>query len=148
MWCSRPRVPRQVARVRDVVRLLAGREPDARLGAVVEHDLLGQPQAEILLEEDAVLGGIDGEEVDVVEVADADAAPRVALRLVLERRAKLGRRLVALGLVEELEAMAVGIEEAVGGTVTEIAVEPLALDAGRLECGDPALRAPRRCSVR
>ena len=37
--------PRQVARVGDVVRLLVGREPDARLGAVVEHDLLGQPQA-------------------------------------------------------------------------------------------------------
>ena len=36
--------------------------------------------------------------------------------------------------------MAVGIEEDVGATVTEIALEPLALDAGRLECGDPALQ--------
>jgi hypothetical protein len=94
----------------------------------------------VLLGEDPVLGGIDSEEVDVVEVADSDAAGRVALRLILERRAKLGGRLIALGLVEELVAMAVGIEEAVGGTVTEIAVEPLALDAGRLECGDPALQ--------
>ena len=73
------------------------------LGAVVEHDLLGQPQAQVPLEEDAVLAGIDREEVDVVEVADADAAPRVALRLVLQRRPELRRRLVALGLVEELE---------------------------------------------
>ena len=138
--------PRQVARVGDVVGLLVGREPDPGLGAVVEHDLLGQPQAEVVLEEDAVLGGIDGEEVDVVEVAHADAAPRVALRLVLERRPKLRRRLVALGLVEELEPVAVGIEEAVGGAVTEVAVEPLALDAGRLERGDPALAAPRGCA--
>ena len=66
--------PRHVARVREVVRLLVGREPDAGLGAVVEDDLLGQAQAELLLAECAVRAGIDGEEVDVVEMADP--APR------------------------------------------------------------------------
>ena len=146
MWCSRPRVPRQVARVGDVVRLLVRREPDARLGAVVEHDLLGQPQAEVLLEEDAVLAGVDGEEVDVVEVADADAAARVALRLVLQRRAKLGRRLVALGLVEELDAVAVGIEEAVGrgrGRGRRRATRPRRPPP---RARRPGARAPRGCA--
>ncbi len=46
---------RHVARVGEVVGLLAGGQPDARLVAVVEHDLLGQPQPEVLLAEDAVL---------------------------------------------------------------------------------------------
>ena len=143
MWWSRPRV-----RVRSRVYVRSYDfwlevEPDARLGAVVEHDLLGQPQAEVLLDEGAVLGGLDGEEVDVVEVADSDAAPRVALRLVLERRPKLRGRLVALGLVEELEPVAVGIEEAVGAAVAEVAVEPAALDSGRLERRDPALESLR-----
>ena len=108
MWCSRPRV-----RVRSRVYVTSydfwfGREPDARLGAVVEHDLLGQPQAEVAASRKTRFSaGIDGEEVDVVEVADAGAAPGVALRLVLQRRPQLRRRLVALGLVEELEAVAV-----------------------------------------
>ena len=144
-----------VARVREVVRLLVGREPDARLGAVVEHDLLGQPQAEVALAEDAVLARVDGQEVDVVEVPDAHAAPRVALRLVLERRPQLRRGRVALGLVEQLHAVAVGVEEAVGAAVAEVAVEPGAGDAAGLErrhpplerlgsvaCGRPGARHP------
>src|SRR5262245_66154525 len=92
---------RGVPRVREVVRLLTGGKPDAGLDSVVEHDLLGEPETEVLLEERAVLGRVDGEEIDVVEMTHAGAASRVALRLVLERRPELGRRLVALGLVEQ-----------------------------------------------
>ena len=127
---------RQVAGVGEVVGLLVGREPDARFRAVVEHDLLGEPQAEVCLEERAVLARVDREEVDVIEVPHADAAAGIALRLVLQRGAELGRRLVALGLVEELDAVAVGVEEAVGATVTEVAVEPAARRAARLERGN------------
>src|SRR5262249_22721449 len=57
---------RRIARVRHVVRLLIRREPHAGLAAVVEHDLLGEAQAEILFAEDARLRWIKGEQVDVV----------------------------------------------------------------------------------
>ena len=146
MWCSRPARSRHVARVGEVVRLLVRREPDARLGAVVEHDLLGQPEAEVVLAEHARLAGVDREEVDVIEVADADAAPRVAARLVLERGPQLRRSRVVLGLVEELDAVAVGVEEAVGAAMAEVAVDPVAGDASGIERCDPAgerLRAVR-----
>ena len=96
-------------------------------------------KSEISLAEDPVLTGVDGEEVDVVEVPDSDAAARVAVRLILERRLKLRWRVVALGLVEELVAMPVRIEEAVRGPVPEVAVEPRALDPAGLECRDPPL---------
>ena len=75
----------------------------------------------------------------MVEMTNANAAARVALRLVLERGPKLGRRDVALRLEEELEAVPVGIAEGVRGTVAEVAVRPLAGNAGCLERVD----APR-----
>ena len=56
------------------------------LAAVVEHDLLGELQAEGLLEEDPGLGRIGRQQVDVVEMANAGAAARVPLRLVLQTR--------------------------------------------------------------
>src|SRR4029077_12677314 len=67
------------------------------------------------------------------EMPDANTATGIALRLVLQRGAELGRRHVALGLVEELEAVTVGIEKAVGATVTEVALVPAARRAARLE---------------
>ena len=137
-------MPGDVARVREVVGLLVGREPDPGLVAVVEHDLLGQPQPQVALAEDAVLTGIDGQEVDVVEVADTDAPPRVAVRLILERRSQLRRSRVALGLVEQLDAVAVGVQEAICAAVAEVAVEPVALDPAGLQRRDPALERLRR----
>ncbi len=74
----------------------------------------------------------------MIEMADADTAARVALRLVLQRGAQLGRRLVALRFVEELEPMAVRIEKAVRGAVPDVAVGPLAVDSRRFERGDAA----------
>ena len=137
---------RRVARVGDVVGLLVRREPDPRLGAVVEHDLLGQPQPEVRLAEDAVRAGIEREEVDVVEVSHADAAPGIAVGLVLERRLPLGRRDVALGLVEELEPVAVGIAEActqARDRGRRRATRPRPL---RPRVPRPAAAAPRGCS--
>src|SRR6185436_19171803 len=104
---------------------------------------LGQPQTQVALAEYAVLTGIDSQEVDVVEVADTDAPPRVAVRLVLERRAQRRRRRVALGFVEQLDAVAVGVQEAVGAAVTEVALEPFALDPAGLHRRDPSLERLR-----
>ena len=86
-----------------------------------------------LFEEQPVLARVRGEEVDVVEVPDAGAAPGVALRLVLQRGTELRRRLVALGLVEELDGVAVGVAEAVRRAVPHVAVEPLAACTAGLE---------------
>ena len=75
----------------------------------------------------------------MIEMTHADPAPGEAHRLVLEGGPELGGRLVALGLVEQLEPMAVGIEEGVGATVADVAVEPVALHPGLLHRGDAAL---------
>ena len=124
---------RLVQRVDELVRLRIGRQPDADLGAVVEQDLLRQPHAQVPLGEGAVLGGIDRKEVDVIEMTHADAAPGEAHRLVFEGGPELGGWLVALGLVEQLEPMAVGIEELVRPAVAEVTVEPLTPHPCRLE---------------
>ena len=60
--------------------------------AVVEHDLLGQPEAEIVLEEFAVGLDVDRKPVPMVEAAHIAAARRKALRLVLQRRLLVRRR--------------------------------------------------------
>ena len=122
-WCSRPRVPvwsRVYVRSYDFW-FEASQTPASLPSSSTICSVSRSPR--FCSQEDAVLAGIDGEEVDVVEVAHADAASRIPLRLVLQRRPELGRRDVALGLVEELEAVAVRIEEAVRGAVAEVAVE-------------------------
>src|SRR5439155_1228989 len=80
--------------------------------------------AQRLRHEVADVGDIDGEQVDVIEPARRDAARRKTLRLVLERRALLRRRLIAVRLVINLEHMIVGIAEAIGRPVTEIGDVP------------------------
>src|SRR4029077_7647240 len=79
-----------------------------------------------------------------VEVANADAATGIAVRLVLGRRSQVRRRRVALRLVEQLEAVAVGVREPVRPAVTGVAVEPGALDSGSLQRRDTALERLRR----
>ena len=69
----------------------------------------------------------------MVEPLDGRAAPDVALRLVPPRRPQVLGRHVALGLVVELEHVAVGIGEAVRGPVPEVAVDPARAEAGRLD---------------
>ena len=100
-------------------------------------------QAERPLEEDPGLGRVRREQVDVVEVADAGAPARIALRLVLQRRTKLRGRLPPLRLVEELEPVTVRVEEAVRRPVADVAVDPFPLRAGRLERLDTPLERLR-----
>src|SRR4029077_14792683 len=58
------------------------------------------------------------------------------MRLVLQRGLDLGRRRVALRLVEELDPVTIGVLEAVRGAVPEVAVEPLPADAAGFQCRD------------
>ena len=133
-----------VAGIGEVVGLVGGGHPHAGFGAVVEHDLLGQHEAEIVLEEFAVGLDVDGEPVEVVDAARVDAARRIGLRLVLERRLELGRRLVPFGLVIDLEPVAVRILEHEGLAVAEVAVGPADVEAGALERGGAPLQRLRR----
>jgi polar amino acid transport system substrate-binding protein len=75
---------RVIARIGKVVALVGEGEPHARLGAVVEHDLLGGARAEIFLEEQAVRLHISRQSVEMVEPAHIDAAGGKALRLILQ----------------------------------------------------------------
>ena len=82
----------------------------------------------------------------MVEPLDRRAAADVALRLVPPRRPQVLRRLVALGLVVELEDVPVGVREAVRPAVAHVAVDPAEPAPGRLDGGDAAverLGAPR-----
>ena len=84
----------------------------------------------------------------MVEPLDGDAAADVALRLVLQRGAQVLGRDVALGLVVELEDVAVRVGEAVRGAVPDVAVDPALAEPGRLDRRDRAARAPRGLQAR
>ena len=101
----------------EVVALVVRRQPHAGFLAGVEFDPLRAAQAQIALEELAAGADIDGQAVEVIDAADVDATGGKALRLVLQRRAELGGRLIPLGVVIELEDVAVGVAEAEAGLV-------------------------------
>ena len=79
----------------------------------------------------------------MVEPAHIDAARRKALRLVLQRRLQLRRRLIPFGLVIELDDMAVGIAAAEGRPLPHVAVDPADLELRALQRGDAALQRLR-----
>ncbi|MHC2841928.1 hypothetical protein ACVINU_004862 [Bradyrhizobium diazoefficiens] len=62
------------------------------------------------------------------------------LRLVLERRLQLRRRLIPFGLVIELDDVAVGVAAAEGRPLPHVAVDPADVEPGALERGDAALQ--------
>ena len=81
----------------------------------------------------------------MVEPLDRRAPPDVSLRLVAPRRPQMVGGLVALGLVEELEDVAVRIGEAIGRAVADVAVGPALAEPRPLERRHAAverLRAP------
>ncbi len=73
-----------VARIGEVVGLVGRRHPHRAFGAVIEHDLLGGAEAEIILEEQPVGLDVDRKRVPVVETAHIAAARRKTLRLVFQ----------------------------------------------------------------
>ena len=86
-------------------------------------------------------------QVDLIEALDRRAARRVALRLVAQRGLEVLGRDVALGLPQDLHDVAVGVVEAVGGTVAVVAVKsqpmpsPVASIAATWRCRASALVA-------
>jgi hypothetical protein len=62
-----------VAGIGEVVALVRHRHPHCGFGAVVEHDLLGETAAQIVLEEQPVRLDIDREAVEMIEPANVDA---------------------------------------------------------------------------
>jgi hypothetical protein len=133
----------RVARIDELVGGDRGTHPRAGLAAVVELDALVEAVAERLDAEPPVGADAGGEDVDVVQALDRTAAPGVAPGHVLERGAQVRRRFVARALVVELEAVAVGVAEAVGRAAGVIAVDPPLSQPGGLDRGDAALQALR-----
>ena len=76
----------------------------------------------------------------MIEAAHVHAARGKPLRLVFQRRLECRRRVVALGLIIELDLVAIGIVAAIGGPVAEIVLDPADLVAGAFERGDAALQ--------
>ena len=120
--------------------------PGALLGAVVVDHLLVGAVAEQFDGEAAVGGDVGGQDVDVVDALDRGATVDMALGHVLEPRAQMLGRNVTILLVEDLEAVAVGVGELVGGSVTVVPFVPPDPEPGRLDRAYPplqGLRAPR-----
>src|ERR1700687_5184479 len=67
---------RMIARVSEIVTLVADREPHARFRSIVHHDLLGEPATQVVFKKYPVRLDIDGEAVQMIESPDVDAASR------------------------------------------------------------------------
>src|SRR5205823_2343440 len=87
---------------------------------------------------DAVGPDVNGEAVQVIEAAYIDAARRVTLGLVFQRGFELRRSGVPLGLVVELDPVAVRILADESGAMPEIALGPPDIEAGALQRSDAA----------
>src|SRR4051794_5237607 len=136
--------PVGVLRVDELVRGDRRAEPRARLGAVVELDALVQPVAEDVGREHAVGPHVGRQDVDVIEALHRGAAARVALRLVLQRRAQVVGRPIPVDVVVELERVAVGPGEAVAPPPPAVGVvEPRPPEPGRPDGGDAAVERLR-----
>jgi hypothetical protein len=132
--------------VGEVVAFVGRGQPHPRFLAGIEDDLLGEAEPEIVLEKFAVRPYVDRQAIEVIEPSHVDAARGIALRLVLQRRAKRVRGLIPFGLVIDLDDMPVGLVEAIGGSVAELAVAPADPGPGafdRLHAPLKRLRAPR-----
>src|SRR5271165_2566619 len=129
--------------VSEVVALVRRRQPHAGLFTGIENDLLGQAEAQIILEEFAVGLDVDGEAIEVVESAHVHATRRIALGLVLQGRTQVGRCLVPFGFVIQLDDMAVRVMEAIARSMPEFAFMPTDAGAGSFDRLDTALQGLR-----
>ena len=111
-------------RVGEIVALVGAGHPHGGFDAAVEHDLLGEPEAEIFLEKRAVGFDVHGQSVQVIQPANVHAARRKALRLIFQRRLQSGGGFIPLRFVIELDFVAVGILADKGRAVRQIAVGP------------------------
>ena len=91
-------------RVGEIVALVGRGQPHSGFLAGVEHDLLRQAKAEIVLEEFSVRFDINSEAIEVVEPPHIDAARGVTLRLVLQCRTECIGCLVPLRFVIDFDS--------------------------------------------
>ena len=131
---------RPVPRVHQVVALVGEVQPLRGDRAVVEHDLLGDPPAEHVPDEVPAGRYLPGQVVHVVQPPDADAAPRVGLGLVLQRRPELIRWRVPLALPVQLQLVPVRVTEQVRRPDARVAVLPADTKPGRLDRRHPGLQ--------
>src|SRR4029078_4769644 len=124
---------RVIARVSKVIAFVCRGHPHAGLSAVVEHNLFGQHEAEIVLEKFAVGFDVDRKPVEMIDASHVYSARGVALRLVLEGRLEFGRRLIPFGLVVDLKFVTVRIPELKCLAVAEIAVTPADIETRHLQ---------------
>ena len=135
-----------VGGVGEIVALVGARHPHGGFAAVVEHDLLGKTEAEVLFEENPVGLDVGGQAVQMVQPPDIDAAGGISLRLILQRRTKFGRRLIPLGLVIQFDLMAVRILAEERRAVPEVAVGPADIEARSLSARRRGVPAPAGCA--
>src|ERR1700736_1366900 len=100
---------RMVARVSEIIALVADRQPHSRFGPIVHHDLLGEAATQVLLKENSVRLDIHSEAIEMIEPTDIDAASREALRLILKRRPQLRRRPIPRRFIIELNFVPIWI---------------------------------------
>src|SRR5215472_1522441 len=115
-------------------------QPLRRYCSVIEDDLLRDPPAKAVADEAPVGLALRRQVVHVIKAPDADAATWVGLRLVLQCGLQVAFRPEPLGLVVELEFVAVGIAEEVCRADADIAVPPADAEPGRVYRGHPTLQ--------
>src|SRR4029077_19169155 len=136
-----------IARIGEIVTFVGRGHPHSGFGAVIEHNLLRQHEAEIVLEELPVRLDVDSESVEMIDTTRVDPARRIFLSLVFERGFQLGRCVVPFGLIVDLEFVAVGILENKCFAVAEVSVVPADVKAGAFQCGGAPLQCLRRAGT-
>jgi len=121
-----------VARIGEVVALVRAGHPHGGFRAVVQNDLLGQPEAQVLLEKRAVAFDVYGQAIPMIEAAHVDATRGKALGLILQGRAQLWRSLVPLRFVVKLDLMAVWVITHKRRTVRQVAIVPADVESRSL----------------
>ena len=109
----------------------------------IQHDLLGQAESQIVVEEFAVGLDIDSQPVEMIQPAHVAAARGKPLGLILERGPQRRRSLIPLRFVVQLDLVPVRVAAYEGGAVAEVAVVPPYREFGAFERGDAALQRLR-----
>jgi hypothetical protein len=115
------------------------KQPHAHFLARVQHDLLGETEAQIVLEELAIGPDIDREAVEMVEPANIRAAGGIALGLVFQRGTQDLRRLIPLGFMVKFDHMPIGVCEAIRWPVTIFVLDSANSCSRTLDRLDPLL---------
>src|SRR6185437_3038485 len=92
-----------VARIGEIVRFVGAGHPYSGLGAIVENDLLREPEAKILFEKFAIGFDVHSKCIPMIEAADVNATGRKSLGLILQSRTQFRRRFIPLCFVIKLD---------------------------------------------